>query len=381
MRTIFHLDLDAFFISVERILDPRLEGKPVIVGSDPAAGRGVVSACSYEARRYGLSSGMPISQAFRLCPGGVYLHGHHREYGHYSDAVRRILEKFAPAIEQASIDEFYMDFTGCEKIYGNFPGFASRLQKTIYSQLHLPCSIGIASNRTVAKVATDCLKPKGITYVLPGMEKEFLRPMPVEVLPGVGKVTLKQLHAKGFYTVGDVAKASPEYFSLIWGACGTDIWEKSQGRGRDFISVQHERKSISKEHTFGTDTVDKKIIEEKLFVLCGKVCQLMRDKGWQTSNVSIKFRYADFTTLTRARKTEPTGDDKTIFSIARELFRSNFTRRVGIRLIGIHLSRFSEHSEQQLLFDDEETRRRNMLDAVDMLRGKYGYSSISVGSA
>lgn len=380
MRTIFHLDLDAFFISVERILDPRLEGRPVIVGGDPH-GRGVVAACSYEARRYGLHSAMPIRQAFKLCPSGVYLHGHYDEYVHYSRAVRRILSSYAPAIEQASIDEFYMDFTGTQKIYGPGTSLASMLQKKIMSELSLPCSIGIAGNKTVAKVASDCMKPRGITYVMPGMEKEFLAPMPVEVLPGVGRVTLRQLNSKGFYKVGDVAKASAEYFSLSMGLCGTDIWEKAQGRGHEYLNPPTEQKSISKEHTFETDVVDIKVIEEYLFRLTAKVAQMMRDKQWQTSGITIKLRYSDFTTLNRSKSVEPTDDDKTIYEVARDLLHKAFTRRVGIRLIGIHLSRFSPYCEQQLLFEEaEESRRRNMLRAVNSLRGKYGFSSVSLGS-
>ena len=203
MRTIFHLDLDAFFVSVERILDPSLNGKPVIVGGDPH-GRGVVAACSYEARVYGLHSAMPIRQAFKLCPGGIYLHGHHDEYVRFSRAVKNILTNYAPLIQQASVDEFYMDFTGCRKIYGSMFTFASRLQEEIRRKLSLPCSIGIGSNKTVAKIGSDCMKPMGITYIVPGMEKEFLYHMPVETIPGVGNVMLRELNNKGFYVIGDI---------------------------------------------------------------------------------------------------------------------------------------------------------------------------------
>ncbi len=174
MRTIFHLDLDAFFVSVERILDPSLKGKPVIVGGNPKYGRGVVAACSYEARMYGLHSAMPIRTAYRLCPHGIYLHGSHGEYSLFSKAVKNILKQYAPIVQRASIDEFYMDFTGCQNVYGSLFAFASFLQKEIKQKLSLPCSIGIGSNKTIAKIGSDCMKPQGITYIMPGMEKEFL---------------------------------------------------------------------------------------------------------------------------------------------------------------------------------------------------------------
>ncbi|MDP4191010.1 MAG: DNA polymerase IV [Bacteroidota bacterium] len=352
MRTIFHLDLDAFFVSVERIIDPTLEGKPVIVGADPKQGRGVISACSYEARRYGLHSAMPIKMAYRLCPNGIYLHGHYQEYCRYSEAVKNILCRYAPVIEQASIDEFYMDFTGCEKLYGSFFMYASFLQKTIWKELSLPSSVGIGSNKTIAKIASDCMKPKGITYVIPGMEEEFLRRMPVETIPGVGKVTLRDLNAKGFYKIGDIAKAPLQYFSSCFGQCGTDLWEKAHGRGIEFLSPGHDRKSISKEHTYGQDVIDRKIIEQTLFNLVSKVCQGLRDEGLQTSTIGIKLRYTDFITLTRAKTIRPTSDDKEVYETVLQLFRKNHTRRVAVRLIGVHLSKLEEFSEQEFIFED-----------------------------
>ncbi len=264
MRTIFHLDLDAFFVSVERILDPKLNGKPVIVGGDPH-GRGVVAACSYEARKYGLHSAMPIRNAFKLCPRGIYLHGHYSEYSRYSKAVKNILSSYAPVIEQASIDEFYMDFTGCEKIYGNFIQFAEKLQKEIWEKLSLPCSIGIGSNKTIAKIGSDCMKPQGITYVVPGLEKEFLAPMPVETIPGVGKITLKELNDKGFYKIGDISKAPQEFFSGAFGKSGIYLWRKANGLGTDFLTIEREQKSISKETTFEKDESNKEVVENTLF--------------------------------------------------------------------------------------------------------------------
>ncbi|MGE5354074.1 MAG: DNA polymerase IV [Acidobacteriota bacterium] len=378
MRTIFHLDLDAFFISVERILDPSLEGKPVIVGGDPH-GRGVVAACSYEARRYGLHSAMPIRDAFRLCPAGIYLHGHHQEYTNYSRAVKRLLENYAPLIEQASVDEFYMDFTGCEKTFGPPLVLARLLQEKVLSELSLPCSIGIGTNKTIAKVASDFMKPRGITFVVPGMEKEFLRRMPVEALPGVGKVTLRELNSKGFYKVGDIAKLSADYLTTAFGKHGLDLWNKANGGGNDCLTVASERKSISKENTFSEDVSDRKKVEKVLFDLNGQVCHLLRNNNWQTSTVSIKLRYSDFNTVVRSKTILPTDDDQVIYKTALDLFTKACQRRVAVRLIGIHLSNFCEAAGQESLFDAEVSRRKRMLSAVNELRDKYGYTALAIG--
>jgi len=379
MRTIFHLDLDSFFVSVERILNPSLNGKPVIVGADPKHGRGVVAACSYEAREYGLHSAMPIGQAYRLCPHGIYLHGHHEEYVRFSKAVERLLKQYAPQIEQASIDEFYMDFTGTTRIYGSMFAFAKKIQSEIKRQLSLPCSIGIGSNKTIAKICSDYAKPEGVTYVMPGMEKEFLSPLPVEVIPGVGKVMLKALHERGFYTVGDVAKMPEDYFGAAFGKYGMALWHKANGEGAEYLSPPQQRKSISKERTYGKDEVSKEKIEATLFKLTGEVCQILRNKNWQAATIGIKLRYSDFVTLTRERTIKPTDDDKIIFETALQLFRKAFARRVSVRLIGIRLTNFSRFSEQQILFEDKDALRTKMFRAINKIRDKFGYSSIKLG--
>lgn len=378
MRTIFHLDLDAFFVSVERIIDPSLEGKPVIVGGDPH-GRGVVAACSYEARAYGLHSAMPIRQAFRLCPHGIYLHGHSGEYSRYSKLVRNILEKYAPVIEQASIDEFYMDFTGCRKLYGHFPDFAERLQSEIWDTLHLPCSIGIASNKTVAKICSDFKKPKGVTYIVPGMEKEFLAPLPIELIPGVGTKSLPVLQSKGFYKIGDVAEAPLDYFTAAFGKPGMDLWHKANGEGTEYLTTERERKSISHERTYNKDVANRQIVEETLFRLTGKVCQSMRDKNVQASTITLKLRYSDFVTVTRSKTVRNhISDDKKVFEIAMALLDNAYTRRVAVRLIGIGVSNLVPFAEQELIFEDEEAKRKRMFEAINQIRGKYGYEMIQL---
>jgi DNA polymerase-4 len=380
MRTILHLDLDAFFVSVERILDPKLNGKPVIVGGDPKYGRGVVAACSYEARAFGLHSAMPIRTAYKLCPHGIYIHGHGDEYSRFSHAVENILQMYVPVIEQASIDEFYLDMTGTQKMYGSMFAFASRIQNEIWQKLNLPCSIGIGSNKTVAKIGSDCMKPKGITYILPGMEKEFLAPMPVETIPGVGKVMKQSLNNRGIYKIGDITKLPSDYFGTAFGKYGIDIWRKAHGEGTEYLTTKRTRKSISRENTFGNDVTSEKEIENTLFYLTGKVCQSLRNKGWEASTVDIKLRYSDFQTLTRAKTIKPTDDDKIIFETAWNLMSKAKTRRVGVRLIGIGVTNFSPLNEQEYLFEDSEVKRKKMLRAVTRIRDKYGYKSLMLGS-
>lgn len=380
MRTIFHLDLDAFFVSVERILNPKLKGKPVIVGGDPKYGRGVVAACSYEARQYGLHSAMPIRTAYRLCPHAIYLHGNFNEYVRFSDAVENILSKYAPIIEPASIDEFYMDMTGCQKIYGSMFSFASFIQNEIWTKLSLPCSIGIGNNKTIAKIASDCMKPTGITYVLSGMEKQFLSPMPVETIPGVGIVTLKDLNSKGIYRIGDITALPQEYFTAAYGKYGIDLWRKANGEGTEYLTVQREQKNISKETTFGEDITSNEFLKKTLFELAGKICQTMRNHNLMASTISIKLRYSDFQTLTRSRTIKPTDDDKIVFDTAWQLLAKAHTRRVAVRLIGVGLTNFSEYSEQEFLFEDEEIKRKKMFRAVTRIRDKFGYNAIRFGS-
>jgi DNA polymerase IV len=378
MRTIFHLDLDAFFVSVERILDPSLIGKPVIVGGDPK-GRGVVAACSYEARKYGLHSAMPIRRAYSLCPHGVYLHGNFKEYSRYSRIVKDILSEYAPIIQQASVDEYYMDFSGTENVYGNFFEFAKKLQKKVLDETKLPCSIGIGRNKTLAKIGSDCMKPMGVTYIQPGFEKTFLAQMPVETIPGIGKKTTIELNRRGFYKISDIIDAPLEYFTKAFGKMGMDIWYKANGEGEEYLIIDHDPKSISKENTFMEDVTDLDIIKDELFEMTGHVCQNLRDNNMKALTVNLKLRYTDFSTLTRSRSIPPTDDDKIVYETVWDLFTKAYTRRVAVRLIGVGVSKFVRLPDQQSLFDDDEEKRKKILDAVNTIRQKHGYDLIKLG--
>ncbi len=377
----FHLDLDAFFISVERILDPSLNGKPVIVGGDPK-GRGVVAACSYEAREYGLHSAMPIRKAYQLCPQGIYIRGHYEEYVRFSKAVRKILEKYFPQVEQASIDEFYLDFTGCERIHGHPYFFASRIQTEIKHELGLPCSIGIASNKFVAKVASDYAKPEGITFVIPGQEAEFLSPLPVEAMPGVGDVMKEELNSRGFYTIGQIAQTPKTYFAFLFGKYGEVLHDHACGKGSEIIDIKYEQKSISRETTYHTDTTDIEFIEKTLFELVGDAGNALRSENFVARTIGIKLRYSDFITITRSKTLkEPTDNDKIIYATAKELLHKAYTRRVSIRLVGIHLSGFVPAVEQFNLFPTREEKERRVLRTIDKLKSKFGEEIIRYGVA
>ncbi len=376
MSLILYLDLDSFFVSVERILDPSLRGKPVIVGADPEQGRGVVAACSYEAREYGLHSAMPIKEAYRLCPHGIYLHGHHKEYELFSRAVKRLLEKYTPQIEQASVDEFYMDFSGLKKRYGSMFELAKKMQREVWQKLSLPASVGIGSNKTIAKIGSDYAKPNGITYVLPGMEKEFLAPLPIETLPGVGKVMQQKLNEKGFRIIADIARMTADYFATAFGKAGLNLWEKANGRGSEILIPRGVQKSISKAHTYEKDVIDFTKMESTLFELTAKVCQSLRNLNLQTTVVSVKLRYSDFITVTRDKKVKPTDDDGEIFETVRRLLKQAYSRRVSVRLVGVKLSRFVEYSEQLTLFDEKAAARKRLFRTITKIRDKYGYSSI-----
>ncbi|MDR3610284.1 MAG: DNA polymerase IV [Ignavibacteriaceae bacterium] len=378
MRTIFHLDLDAFFVSVERILDPSLIGKPVIVGGDPK-GRGVVAACSYEARKFGLHSAMPIRRAFSLCPLGIYLHGNFKEYSRYSKIVKNILSEYAPVIQQASVDEYYMDFTGTEKIYGNFFEFAKKLQKIVLDETKLPCSIGIGKNKTLAKIGSDCMKPMGVTYIQPGFERKFLAPMPIETIPGIGKKTTIELNRKGFYKIGDIAEAPLEPFTKAFGKMGMDIWYKANGEGEEFLILDSEPKSVSKENTFMENVTNPVLIKDQLFDMTGRVCQNLRDIEMKAMTVNLKLRYTDFSTLTRSKSIHPTDDDKIIFETVWDLFNKAYTRKVAIRLIGVGVSKFIKLPNQGSLFNDDEEKRKKILEAVNSIRQKHGYDLIKLG--
>jgi DNA polymerase-4 len=378
-RYIAHLDLDCFFVSVERIKDPSLNGKPVVVGGTPT-GRGVVASASYEARAFGVRSAMPAATALRLCPHLILVRGRYGDYTKYSNKLYQRIMELAPVVERASIDEMYFDLTGCEVLYNNdLPGFIKKLQKIVWDEFQLPCTIALASNKVVAKIAAQTVKPAGIIYVPHGNEEEFLAPLPVDAIPGVGKKTGEVLRKKGFELVSDLQKASREKLERILGKHGVWIHEVAHGVGRDELSTDHERKSIGNEQTFAKDIAEKDELLRIVLSLSGEVCSSLRYRHLKGRTFTLKLRYSDFQTITRATTIEPTDDDTIVFKTMKQLLETSYTRRLPLRLLGVRASHLLEEGQIELPLFPEDQKRTNMLSAVDKIRKKFGDDVIHVG--
>ena len=378
-KNIAHLDLDCFFVSVERIEDPDLRGKPVVVGGTPS-GRGVVASASYEARTFGVRSAMPTGQALRLCPHLTVVRGHYNLYTEYSDRLYKRLQDFTPVVERASIDEMYLDFTGTERLYHHdLPAVIRKLQKLVADEFQLPCTISLASSKTIAKIATDQVKPNGVAVVPDGTEKEFLAPLPIGVIPGVGKKTEAILQRKGFRLVSDMQRLSVREFTKLLGKHGVWLHRVVNGGGTETVVRHYERKSIGKEETFAHDTADRSQLERILFDLVESVCSRLRSKHWKTRTITLKVRYSDFKTITRAETLKATNDDPVVFSTACELLRHGYTRKLPLRLLGVQLSHFIDEQDPEPELFPLDERRAHVLEAVEEIRGKYGEDIIHVG--
>jgi DNA polymerase-4 len=382
-RTIFHLDMDAFFVSVEELLDPSLKGKPVIVGGAKDQ-RGVVAAASYAARKFGVHSAMPLRTAAKLCPDGIYLDGHPELYREYSGKVHGILCQFSPTVEMASVDEAYLDMTGTARLLGPPLQAAHDLHHAIGSELNLNCSIGIGAARVVAKIASDLAKPNGVFYVHAGHEARMFAGMPVRKMPGIGKVTEARLHELGIRTFADLQ--ARQDLERHFGAYGRAMAGKARGEDAggwfDEEIGDNAAKSISHEHTFNEDTADIQVLETTLARLTEMVARRLREQHFQARTIQLKLRYSDFHTITRAHSlAEPTSSDHAILSQIRNLFDGNWKPRAKVRLLGVHVSGFDSVSGS-IAFDFEGSERwKNALSAADRLRDKYGESAVHIGSA
>lgn len=387
MRVIFHVDMDAFFVSVEELFDPSLKGKPVVVGGRPDQ-RGVVAAASYEARRYGVHSAMPLRTAWRLCPQAVFLEGRPERYREFSERVYQVLQIFSPKVEMASIDEAYLDMTGSERLLGSPFRAADRLHEAISRRTGLNCSIGIATSRLVAKVASDQAKPNGILWVLPGLEARFLAPLEVRRIPGVGKVTEQRLHALGVRRVGDLARLDESVLEQQFGRWGLALAGKARGldAGGWFdgeIAGAEAPKSISHEHTFERDTADRSLLEATLVRLAAMVGRRLREHGLFARTVQLKLRYQDFTTITRAcTLARATQLDADLAGQARRLFQANWKPGALVRLLGVGASGLEAEPAQLSLLEDEHSERwRRALAAADRLRDRFGEAALRLGSS
>ena len=377
--------MDAFFVSVEELFDPSLKGKPVVVGGRPTE-RGVVSAASYAARKFGVHSAMPLRTAYKLCPQAIFVDGHPERYRECSHKVYDVLRSFSPLVEMASIDEAYLDMTGTERLHGPPLKAAHLLHARMKEETRLNCSVGIAASRLVAKITSDQAKPNGVMWVIPGREAAFLAPLDVRKVPGVGKVTEKNLHAFGIRKVGDLAKLDEKFLEDRFGKWGMALAGKSRGldAGGWFdseIGDDTGPKSISHEHTFGEDTADVAQLEATLARLCEMVGRRLREHKLYAGTVQLKLRTSEFTTITRAHSpARPTQLDTELYQEIRDLFRRNWNGG-KVRLLGVHASGWSEGEEQMdLLGEDTHERWRGALAAVDRMRDKFGESAVSLAS-
>lgn len=389
------LDLDTFFVSVERLLDPSLAGKPVIVGGRPGQ-RGVVTACSYEVRRLGVRSGMSLTEAGRLAPDAIYLPTRHGVYGDYAERVREIVARVAPEIQVASIDEMYMSFAGCESLYhqpSDADGDATILRTvraltaTIQAELGLPASVGIACHKTMAKVASGLAKPAGVLMVAADQAEAVLAPLPVRKLPGIGPVAERELAELGIATLGALAATPLEQLRQVFGAYAERIRLTARGEGGP-AKLGRERPafrehdpeggsvgSISNERTFREDVRDPAVLESVLAGLVERVCWRARRRGVVARTVTLKLRYADFQTLTRGRTITATAAERHVLPVVASLFAQARTRRTAIRLLGIQLSNL-ELPEQLSLFREDA-----LGDAIDDLRERFGYDAVHIAGS
>ncbi len=371
-RAIVHMDLDSFFVSVERLRDPRLVGKPVIVGG--LSDRGVVAACSYETRAFGVRSAMPMRMALKLCPDALVLRGDFEAYAQHSDWVTRMIMDRAPVVEKASIDEFYLDMTGMERFFGSYQ-FATDLRLKIHKETGLQISFGLSVNKTVSKVATNHVKPAGQFQVLPGEEKAFLAPMAVGKIPMIGAVTAQTLRNMGIVHVGTLSQMPLKILERTFGKSGVMLWERANGIDLRPVVPYSEQKSLSKEITFEQDTTDVKLLHRILGSLTEQLAYDLRKLGQCTSCITVKLRYSNFDTHTRQISIPASASDHRLIPAVHELFEKLYDRRLLIRLIGVRFSKLLQGQEQLSLFDDG-ARLVPLYGAMDNLRNRYGDFSV-----
>jgi nucleotidyltransferase/DNA polymerase involved in DNA repair len=369
-RQILHIDMDAFFAAVEISHRPELQGRPVIIGAQPGT-RGVVSTASYEARQYGVHSAMPINQAYKLCPHGIYLKPDMAKYDLISQGIMAILKKFSPLVEIVSIDEAFLDCTGCHKLWGPPPKIAALIKTEILNQYHLTCSIGIAPNKFIAKIASDYQKPNGLTEIAPGTEASFLAPLPLAKMWGLGRKTIPQLKSLGINTIGDLLTVPQPMLATVLKEQTPAFLKLAQGLdSRPVMSQSEPCKSISNEITFKHDINASSIILKTLHNLCLKVGKRMRQKHLLAQTITLKLRRADFTTITRSKTVDPyLFTDQDIWQTLSQIY-NKLDNNQAVRLVGVGLSNFID--SQQLSFLSHTQKLEQLNRQLDQLKAKYG---------
>jgi DNA polymerase-4 len=383
VRWILHVDIDAFFASAEQVLHPELAGKPVIVGGDPDE-RSVVASASYEARKFGVRSAMPLAQARRLCPHAVFLKGNFHEYSRMSEQMRGVFYSFTPDMEMGSLDEAYLDLTGCRLIYRDPFETAERIKVAVKSATGLNVSIGVSTSKLLAKIASDYAKPNGIACVWPGYEAAFLRPLDLKELPGVGPRTLERLQRYNLHRIADLQGLPQKTLSAALGPAGDALFERAFGLDGAPVEEALYPKSISRETTFDEDTADRRVMEAMLSYLAERAANKLRSIEMRAKTVSVKLRYGDFSTYHMAKSLkDPSTHDSDFRAAAIELFDKLFTRRLRVRLVGVALSNLTpELAHQKSLFEEERfLKKERLYRGIDSVRERFGFSSLFTGRA
>ncbi len=371
-RYIAHFDLDAFFVSVELLKNPHLKGKPLIVGGDGQ--RGIVAACSYEARKFGIQSAMPSLTAKRLCPHAIFLKGSHHEYSHYSRMVTQIIAGLVPVYEKASIDEFYIDMTGMDKFFG-ISQYTRALREKIIRETGLPISYGLSTTKLVSKMATNEAKPNGYLEVPAGKETAFLWPLTVDKIPGVGKQTQIELQNIGIATIEQIAKTPVDQLEYRFGKWGKKLWEKAHGISASIIEPYSEQKSLSHENTFHEDSNDLTFLHTELVKLTEETAYDLRQEQKLTGCVTIKLRYADFTTVSKQEVIDYTALDNVLMAKVKDLFTRLYKKGQKVRLLGVRFSHLVPMTVQMSLFDDA-VEKLELFKAVDGIKNQFGSGAV-----
>ena len=371
-RYIVHIDLDSFFVSVERKFNPELIGKPVIIGG--SAERGVVASCSYEARKFGIHSAMPSKEAARLCPDAIFLHGNHHRYSEASAEVTKIIHDMVPLYQKSSVDEFYIDLTGTDRFYDPYK-LATQLRQKIIKETELPISFGMASGKTIAKMATNKAKPNGQIFVPHGSELAFLAPLPISAIPGLGESTAGKLYQYGIEKIGDLQRVELRFLETVFGKSGRWIWERARGIDYGEIVPHSDRKSISTEHTFNNNVNDRRTLETVITSMTEELAGKLRRENKLASCLAIKIRYANFETHTQQEKIPLTAAEHILIPGIKNLLNRAWNNHRGIRLIGVRLSQLATGSYQINLFEDNEQQIR-LYQAMDKINFKFGDKTV-----
>jgi len=376
-RQILHVDMDAFYVSVEELEDPSLIGKAVIVGGDPR-GRGVVASASYHARKFGVHSAMPLQQAKRLCPGAVFLRGRYEKYSEYSQKLHDIFLSFTPVVEMVSVDEAYLDLTGCERLHGPMLRAADTLIRAVKQATGLRCSVGASGSHVVSKIASDQAKPHGLLCIFSGCEAAFLAPLPIRRMPGVGKVSEPKLQAVGIKTIGDVQRQSAEKLQQQFGKFGEWLHRKAFGQDIEAYAWHEEARSLSHETTFAIDVADLETIQQTLSGLSQRLGHRLRSHGYMARTIGLKLRYASFETVSREHTLPQASDfDHEIYEAALELFRATYERNQKVRLLGVRASNLVAEARQAGLLDAErDLKMGRALKTADQLRDRFGFEVV-----